>query len=949
MKKNRSYLALTQGNSCYRFLPSGDVFTFSNGDFLINQLPGSAMDGSLNNIYLRIYREDGLHVYPLLGIRSGSQVYASTDCLRQETIVEGILCSVSFCPVGEVWFWDITLTGKGEIVDLVYGQDLGVSASGSVLSNSLYTSQYLGNTIFEGENGYLVCSRQNMEANGSNPYVQQGTLGCRAVHYSTDGLQFFGLSAKETGRPIALSDDLPDVNLQYEFAYTALQTEKLILNEKKNFSFYGVFKQNHPKAITEIEYREEILQAREIATQKLSSETDHQSVLPPVCLRADLGRPFSSPSLSREEIDALFPQQKLVEEEKGRLYSFFTPDHAHVVTKEKELLCERPHGTIIITPPSEGLPGRHQISSTQYMYGVFNSHVVTGNTDLNKFLSTPRSFLNLERTTGQRLYVRFDEVYHLLVLPALFEMGMNYSRWFYKIASDLLIITAYTSTTHAEVALEVSSRNGCSYDFILSSHIDLCASDEIQVIRTENGLRFLSDSAVYPDLHYDIICPGLSCTASDDRIFFADGKCRDGSLLTLSFTGESHIRLLIRGELEIDTENDAAAAAKCSDSSPFVLPCVIAGERPGKGADSAPIPSERTNPDDSGFEVEKTRVLAYYGDFIRHFHLQSESHPEQASILNETAWWYAHNALIHYSMPHGLEQSGGAAWGTRDICQGPMELFWTTQHYSLARETLLTVFSHQRLQDGEWPQWFMFDRYPIDAGECHGDIVFWPLKCIADYLECSGDSTILDEAIPYSDSNGQKYPLLSHIILALDTIGETRLIEDTGLINYAGGDWDDTLQPASEELKERLVSSWTMALAYQTFSGLARALKNADEGTAQKCASLSALVRNAFETYLICDGVITGFLEHNGGNHCLLHPTDSQTGIHYRLLPMTRSIIAELVSPEQAQRNEQLILEHLKCPDGVRLMDHPAGYDGGVSHLFRRAEQAANVGREISL
>lgn len=30
-------------------------------------------------------------------------------------------------------------------------------------------------------------------------------------------------------------------------------------------------------------------------------------------------------------------------------------------------------------------------------------------------------------------------------------------------------------------------------------------------------------------------------------------------------------------------------------------------------------------------------------------------------------------------------------------------------------------------------------------------------------------------------------------------------------------------------------------------------------------------------------------------------------------------------------------------------MDHPAGYDGGVSHLFKRAEQAANVGREISL
>lgn len=81
----------------------------------------------------------------------------------------------------------------------------------------------------------------------------------------------------------------------------------------------------------------------------------------------------------------------------------------------------------------------------------------------------------------------------------------------------------------------------------------------------------------------------------------------------------------------------------------------------------------------------------------------------------------------------------------------------------------------------------------------------------------------------------------------------------------------------------------------------------------------------------------------------MLHPLDQNTGIQYRLLPMTRSIIAELVDPAQADMNLRLIDEHLKCPDGVRLMDRPARYEGGVSTIFRRAEQAANVGREISL
>ena len=36
-------------------------------------------------------------------------------------------------------------------------------------------------------------------------------------------------------------------------------------------------------------------------------------------------------------------------------------------------------------------------------------------------------------------------------------------------------------------------------------------------------------------------------------------------------------------------------------------------------------------------------------------------------------------------------------------------------------------------------------------------------------------------------------------------------------------------------------------------------------------------------------------------------------------------------------------------PDGVRLMDKPAHYKGGVSTHFKRAEQASNFGREIGL
>ena len=45
----------------------------------------------------------------------------------------------------------------------------------------------------------------------------------------------------------------------------------------------------------------------------------------------------------------------------------------------------------------------------------------------------------------------------------------------------------------------------------------------------------------------------------------------------------------------------------------------------------------------------------------------------QSSVgrLDEMLPWLAHNAAIHFSAPHGLEQQGGAAWGVRGRLPGP--------------------------------------------------------------------------------------------------------------------------------------------------------------------------------------------------------------------------------------------------------------------------------------
>jgi cellobiose phosphorylase len=118
--------------------------------------------------------------------------------------------------------------------------------------------------------------------------------------------------------------------------------------------------------------------------------------------------------------------------------------------------------------------------------------------------------------------------------------------------------------------------------------------------------------------------------------------------------------------------------------------------------------------------------------------------------LSDALRWYSHNALIHYASPHGLEQYSGAAWGTRDACQGPIEYFIAQQHDDLARSILLKTFSSQYMDTGDWPQWFMHDEYfDVAQHHSHGDIVVWPLKALALYLASTGDLGVLDVEAPY--------------------------------------------------------------------------------------------------------------------------------------------------------------------------------------------------------
>lgn len=891
----------------FEFTPTGDVRRFCCQGLMINRLTGNSLDGGAANLWLRVCRPDGTwQAAPLIGTDSGSELSVGENCLRFRGKALEVDYRVTFAACGSGWRWDVSLSGQGRQVQVLYGQDVGLGTQGAVLENDLYLSQYLGHTVLRDEHGFVICSRQNLPQEGTNPCLQIGMLEGRSQSYSTDATQFFGLEYKRTDLPKALREGLEGSNYQFECAYPALQSETLLLDGTRHMCFYGYLLQDCPQAVTEPTPWQRL---RELLP---SAEDTPCRPVQRLRRRACFGSALASEPMPEALLQRIYPERRLEEWKDGRLLSFFTGGHVHVATQDKELLVERPHANILTTFVNTQRVDQELITTTCAMPGLFNGQTVIGNTNKHKLLSASRGLLNRMKHSGMRIWMETEGVYHLLTLPAVFETGLNHCRWIYLVAGETITVETFAAVHSTDIVTSLTCTR--PHRFVVSCQLVMGTHEYRQQISLEWGpgravVGPAPDSgitAVYPELCYELYFPE-DAVLSDDRIFYGDGVPQDETLLTLQLPERQNFSLRIHGTLDW-------AGAK---------PCLREPE------------SER----------ERAESLRCYRDLIRGFALE-EAGERELQILNETAYWYAHNAMVHFAVPHGLEQPGGAAWGTRDICQGPFEFLMATRHYALVRDILLTVFRHQDGRSGQWPQWFMFDRYTDEMDSCHGDVVFWPLKCLADYLSETGDTGLLDEVLPYTHTR-ETASLLDHVERALESIRQ-RFLPGTALISYAGGDWDDTLQPSKPELQQRLVSSWTQALAYQVLSGLRKVLPQPMAG---QCEAMAGQIGEAFRRYLVIDGVVAGFVcrMDDGSFHPMLHPRDEDTGIRLRLLPMTRGIIAGLSGEALARDSFALIEEKLHAPDGVRLMDHPARYSGGVSRLFRRAEQAANVGREISL
>ena len=910
---------------------NGSIRRIDCGDVIVNAFLGNELEGGPANLYLRRH---GSHVEwtPLLGPRSPGAVRISAQALEIAGEWAGIRFRVSLvlAKSARTWFWHVALENPGperQTVDLVHAQDIALAHYATLRLNEYYVSQYVDHTPLQHPSrGVVLAVRQNLAVGGRHPWLASGSL-LHAESFCTDAIQLHGLSTRSGGPPAALAAPrLPGVRRQHEHSMAVLQETPVSLapGESKRLGFFNCLELDHPEASTAAD----LLFVDNALALPEATAPDAVHGTPSARAATHFSDAALLPvaDLDAAALDAHFDGERhAVEAVDGRLLSFFGPQGTHIVLPAKERTTLRPHGQILRTG-DQLVPDEASLTTTVWMGGVFHSMVTQGHVSFNRLLSTTHSYLGLFRSHGLRLFVERDAAWHLLGEPSAFAMTPSSARWLYRHEDLMLEVRSWAAVERHELWLSARVLQGVPCRFMVSNHVALNGDDGSGAVpaqwrRDGHGVVI----ACRPDTelggrfpHGTFRIDATPDTAIEqvggDELLFADGRSRQQPFVVLITAPSTSLGLRITGQL-VAPPPEAAAQLQVGDAA----------------------------------------TAARFWRDMTALDLQAPSSAEVPRLMAILPW-FAHDAWIHHLAPRGLEQYSGGGWGTRDVCQGPVEFLLSLGQTAPVRELLKEVFRNQNV-DGDWPQWFMFfaRERDIRAADSHGDIVFWPLLALAQYLLASGDAALLDETLPFfhpaGDASAPQGSVLAHAERALALI-DRRVIPGTHLAAYGHGDWNDSLQPADPALAEQLCSAWTVTLHVQTVETLAQALRHVGRATlAAKLEAPLAAIRDDFQRLLIVDQVVAGYARFGAAGDVAhwLHPGDRETGVRYSLLPMIHGILSNLFTREQAMRHVELIRQHLSAADGVRLFDRPLPYHGGLQRRFQRAETSTFFGREIGL
>ena len=362
----------------------------------------------------------------------------------------------------------------------------------------------------------------------------------------------------------------------------------------------------------------------------------------------------------------------------------------HVVLRDKERMVARRHGTILRTGQGM-LLDETTLCATCWMHGVFASLLTIGNTAFHKLFSAARDPYNIIRSSGLRILIDAGAGWRLLAVPSAFEMGLSDCRWIYRLEGRTVTVRALASGDDPAMQWRIAVE-GEPCRFLVFGHLVLGERELDHAGRVEidaaNGRRFAfrPDPASlwgqrYPDAVYHLVTstPDAIEAIGGDELLYADGQPRGGAYVALRTRATDELGFAVVGSM---TDPEAASASRRS-----------------------------------------TRMASTMRRCWRRRAVLGAHHPQPAAHRRGEGCrgarhlfpWLAHNAMVHLTVSHGLEQYSGAAWGTRDVCQGPVEFLLALEHDEPVKEILRIVFAQQHETRGDWPQWFMLEPYARSA------------------------------------------------------------------------------------------------------------------------------------------------------------------------------------------------------------------------------------------
>ena len=931
-----------------RFTEGGALTGLEAHGVSVLQYPASELEDGLARLVVR--RRDGLgeSIVSLFGQNAIGRVDWTVDgpVVSADTAELAIVATFRLARDRAAWFWHCRVTNRSSrpvVVDVLHTQDVALASRSAVRTSEYYVSQYLDVTpLAVPGHGTALAVRQNMPGERA-PWALVGALDVADL-WCTDALQL--------ERAGGLGGDLPGARLQHEHTMVGLQTPRYALEagETVTTGFYGMVLPDHHGATTPDDVR--------IAEQVLADPAASPEL--PDAPRFDAGSIdgsghslFSSaadlPTLTigDDRLQALVGTGTPwtdVERDGDVLLSAGTGHGGHLVTAAKQAAVLRPHGHILRTG-SAWTPDERSVTTTTWMDGGFHTQVTQGHVALGSVLSLRRSYLGLFRAHGMRLFVAPEAApddWRLLGRPSAWWVSPGACRWWYRTDDLLVEVASSGATDRHELSVEARVLDGPPLRWRAALHVALGGDDGAD--RAPSALGIEGDGLTlapphgsdrertYPGGTVRVDwSPGNVPHVGRDEVLFTDGRSRDLPWVVLTTGPLPTWSLSVTPHLVDDAEGRDAPA-------------------PG------PDPVSFWND-----VAHRVRLAVPVDDSDAADAVDPEA-AEELRRLDAVLPWFAHDALVHFLSPRGLEQYTGGGWGTRDVSQGPVGVLLAVDEPEALRDVAARLLRAQNAR-GDWPQ--SFDFYARHRqwyqGDSHGDVVYWPLLALGDHLLATGDATFLRYEEPFVGTGGPTAPapLLDHLDRALDAIEAVR-IPGTRLPAYGHGDWNDSLQPADPALAAALCSTWTVVLQSQALRRLAGALEalDAPDDTADRAAAVARRARRiadegvvALREELLVDGVLAGYGRVADGRvvELLIHPVDERTGLTYSLLPMIHAITAEILTPDEARHHLALVREHLSGPDGARLFDRPAAYHGGPMEVYQRAEASTFFGREIGI